>query len=172
MKKIVFVVHCILNTRTMVQDLTTVKKYPGNINDVVEVLIKNKVGVIQLPCPEKAIFGLNRERNTKTAFLKDQKFIKVCEKIANNLIREIKDYQRAGFKTAFILGKRGSPSCGVVETHIEKDGRAFCVKGKGILFEIIEKKLRDAGLNIPLIDFEHEEVKECLEEIKSKLSFD
>lgn len=155
----------------MVQDLTTVRKYPGNINDVADFLIKNKVGIIQLSCPEKAIFGLNRKRSTKTTLSKNQKFVKVCEKIADDLIQEIKEYQKGGFKVAFILGKRGSPSCGVVETHIEKNSKVCCVKGKGILFEIIEKKLIENGLEIPLVDFEHERVKECLEQMGRLLSF-
>ena len=171
MKKIVFVVHCIINTNVMIQDLTTVKKYPGNINDVVRVLINNKIGVVQLPCPEKIIFGLKRRRATKTSFLKNPKFIKVCEKIANNIIQEIKTYQKEGFEVAFILGKRGSPSCGVIETHIEGKSGAFCIKGQGILFEIIEKKLLENDLKIPLIDFEHEHVEECLDEMKKLISF-
>lgn len=171
MKKVVFIAHCIINTNTMVQDLTTVKKYPGNISDAALVLIKNEVGIIQLPCPENIIFGLKRRRCTKISLLKNPKFVKICEKIADKLIQEIKEYQKGGFKVAFILGRRGSPSCGVVETHIEKNGQACCIKGKGILFEIIKKKLIKNNLEVPLIDFEHERVRESLEEMKKLLSF-
>lgn len=170
MKKVVFVVHCMLNTNSMVKGVTRLKKYPGSIDDVLKVLIKNKVGIIQLQCPEKKVLGLLREKDTKTDLLKNQALIKECQRIAKDLVKEIKDYQKDGCQIAFILGQRGSPTCGVVETHIKKDGQSLCVKGSGILFDIIEKKLGEEGLRIPLIDFEHEQVEECLNIIKRLLN--
>lgn len=166
MKKIVFVVHCMLNTYSMVKGVTRLSKYPGNIDDVLKVLIDEKVGIIQLPCPEKKLLGLKREKDTKTDLLKNQALIKECQRIAKNLIKEIKDHQKDGCQITFILGQRGSPTCGVLETHIQKNNQPFLVKEKGILFEVIEKELEKENLKTPLIDFEHEKVEECLKEMR------
>jgi predicted secreted protein len=56
-KKIILVSHCILNQNTKLDECT---HFPGPVWDVVKLLADRGYGIIQIPCPELLLLGLDR----------------------------------------------------------------------------------------------------------------
>lgn len=56
-KKLVLVSHCVINQNSVVLPLA---KAGGPFN-FVDTLLKNNIGIYQLPCPEFKFAGLNRK---------------------------------------------------------------------------------------------------------------
>ena len=56
-KAIVFVAHCIMNQNS-ISDGTA--EYPGSISEIMKLLYKSHVGIVQMPCPELLCIGLDR----------------------------------------------------------------------------------------------------------------
>ena len=56
-RRVVFVSHCILNSNTRADGHAGV---PGVNQRVLELLLRMKVGVVQMPCPEMLCLGLDR----------------------------------------------------------------------------------------------------------------
>ena len=132
--KIAIVAHCLLNQNSRAQGLA--KKPNTIIKEVINFLMRNNIGIIQMPCPEIAYAGVLREPRTKNEY-NTSLFRKLCRKIANDTFHTIKKYNSHGIKTVFILGVEGSPSCGVNEVS-------------GILIEELKILLTENQLTIPI----------------------
>lgn len=162
--KVVFVVHCILNSNAIAVGPKTPAIWPAMVNEVLSFLMEKKVSIVQLPCPEQPIFGFIRKSQTKTD-MDTLEYRKHCRIIAKNVTNLAEGYVRSGFKVLCLIGKRGSPSCGVKKVWIKKDGMDVEVEGKGILIEELLYEFKKRELDIPFIDFERTEVEECLKNL-------
>ncbi len=56
-KNLIFVAHCILNQNS-ISDGTAV--FPGSINELLQLFMDMKIGIVQMPCPEFLCLGLDR----------------------------------------------------------------------------------------------------------------
>ena len=56
-KRVIFVAHCLLNQNS-ISDGTA--DYPGANEEILQILLKAKVGIVQMPCPELCCLGLDR----------------------------------------------------------------------------------------------------------------
>ena len=56
-KKVIVLSHCLLNQNS-ISDGTS--DFPSRFNEVIELLMANDIGMIQLPCPELLCLGLDR----------------------------------------------------------------------------------------------------------------
>ena len=56
-KKLVIVSNCILNQNS-ISDSTA--DFPSRFEEIVELFVTNRIGIIQLRCPELFCLGLNR----------------------------------------------------------------------------------------------------------------
>lgn len=134
-RKIVVVAHCILNQNSRVQGIAY---YAGMINEIVDVMRKHEVGIVQMPCPELTYAGLFRPSQTREQY-DIPAFRKHCRQIASSTVNQIQEYVRNGFKVLAVLGVEGSPSCGV-----EAD--------LGILMEELRSELEKRKVEAPLKD--------------------
>jgi len=131
-RKIVVVAHCILNQNSRVQGIAY---YPGMINEIVDVIRKHEVGIIQMPCPELTYAGLLRPSQTREQY-DTPAYRRHCRQIASSTADQIQEYGRNGFKVLAILGVEGSPTCG-----IEAD--------LGILMEELQSQLKKRKVEAP-----------------------
>jgi len=121
-----FVAHCILNENT---------RYPGGafckgpVDEIVDELQKNGIGIVQMSCPEQRAWGGVLKKYMWLPFgLKNSLLFKlrgalvpifiwhtkrIFQKLADQTALEIKDYSRSGFEVMGVWGIDGSPSCGV-----------------------------------------------------------
>lgn len=56
-RRVIFLSHCLLNQNS-ISDGTA--DFPSQFDEVIELLMKNRIGIIQLPCPELLCLGLDR----------------------------------------------------------------------------------------------------------------
>jgi len=63
-KNVLFVAHCILNQNS-ISDGTA--DYPGYIREILELLVRYDVGIVQMPCPELHCLGLDRKNKYGSA---------------------------------------------------------------------------------------------------------
>jgi len=151
-RKIVVVAHCILNQNSRVLGIAY---YPGMINEIVDILRKYEVGVIQMPCPELTYTGLLRENQTKEQY-NTPAFRRHCRQIASGIANQIEEYLKNGFRVLAVIGVDGSPTCGVDETST------------GILVEELQSELKERKVAVPMKGVRHTRVRQdaaWLEEI-------
>lgn len=118
------------------------------VEPIVDLLKQLDIGIVQLPCPEMAHFGLGRPIGEDTREQYDVlQYRETCSSLADRLVSEASDYLRNGYEVACILGVEGSPSCSVHSAPT----RSGTIPGSGIFFEILVEKLRGANLGIPVI---------------------
>ena len=125
-KRVIFVSHCLLNENT---------RYLGGafrqgcVDEIVDGLQQQGLGLSQMHCPEQRIWGgvLKRSllpmygsRGTLLYRLRHlllPLFLSYTQwryrRLAKEVVREIEDYVRSGFEVVGIVGVGGSPSCGV-----------------------------------------------------------
>lgn len=108
-KKIILASHCILNSNSKVDGLS---QYGGMFTEIIDILGKEDIGVIQLPCPEIIVFGMRRWGHTKDQF-DTLTYRKKCRYLLNDIIEQIYAYKKIGYDIIGVLGVNGSPSCGV-----------------------------------------------------------
>lgn len=150
-KKAVFVAHCILNQNAK---LDKCAHYPGPIRETAQLLLDSGVGVIQLPCPELMYLGLDREteetahptvmeEDTRIARrMRTEKSQAVCQRIVDDILYQIEEYQKHGFEIIGFVGINGSPTCGVNTTWMENKE----VEGYGVLVSLLFDALSQKGI--------------------------
>lgn len=150
-KKAVFVAHCILNQNAK---LDKCAHYPGPIREAAQLLLDSGVGIIQLPCPELLYLGLDREteetahptvmeEDTRIARrMHTEKAQAICQRIVDDMLFQIEEYQNNGFEIIGLVGINGSPTCGVDTTWAEDKE----LQGYGVLISLLSDALSHKGI--------------------------
>jgi predicted secreted protein len=124
--RVVFVSHCLLNQNVRYFGGATC---PGAVNEVVAALQRDRVGIVQMPCPEQHAWGGVDKRYTMPVYGADRTYLRrlrrpatwvfllytrmAYRRLAGRVGREIGDYLRSGHTVRAVIGVGGSPSCGV-----------------------------------------------------------
>lgn len=173
-KRIVLISHCILNQNS-ISDGTA--DYPATIKEIIKLLVESKVGIVQMPCPELICLGLDRgnilgaqkpavmENTRIRSALSKPRSTKKINSMVDQLIFQINEYQKNGFKILGIIGTDRSPSCGVFTTSIDNQE----VAGKGVFIEKLGKELRKNASSIPMIGIKGSETEKAIVAIKKLL---
>ena len=203
-KKVVFVAHCILNENTRYLGGAFRK---GCIDEIVDEIQRQGIGMVQMKCPEQKGWGGLLKKTMwlpmgsgNTIFYKLKGVLLPCfiwntkriyQKIAKEIVAEIKDYRESGFEVLGIVGIAGSPSCGVTRVldirksfeflaNTNMDGldrkrmnelgvHELIIEGKGFFIKAIEKELKKKKINVRF--YEHDLSSEIKgEEVKIELS--
>jgi predicted secreted protein len=166
-KKVVLVAHCLLNQNS-ISDGTA--DFPSQFEEVIDILKTNRVGLIQMPCPELTCLGLDRgdvkgatrpllEENTRIRGLMGaQEHIRMLRHQAEALVSQIQEYHMHGFQFLGVIGVNRSPSCGVETTS--KDGVE--APGKGVFTEVLTETLTQRGISLPMIGTKTSEVESSI----------
>lgn len=133
-KKVIIVSHCILNQNSVVHPLARAK---GAYTAIVERILREEIGIIQLPCPELLHLGEDRPPTTKADY-DTPKFRQLCKTLLENPMKQIKEYMDHDYKIIGILGINESPTCSVL-------------KERGILMEEFESALSEANIQLPTL---------------------
>jgi len=173
-KRIVLVSHCILNQNS-ISDGTA--DYPGTNEDIVQLLINSKVGIIQMPCPEILCLGLDRGaihggeqpvvvENTRIRHsLEKSASVKIIRKLVDQVVSQIEEYIRNEFTILGIIGINRSPSCGVNTTSKNNEE----VDGEGVFIEILRETLEKKKINIDMVGIKGLEISKSLASIQKLL---
>jgi len=170
-KKIVLISHCVLNQNS-ISDGTA--DYPGTNELILKLLVDSKAGIIQMPCPEMLCLGLDRgdiyggEREVVVENTRIRQELEktvpneIINNFVNQIIFQIEEYIKNGFKIMGIIGVNRSPSCGVNTTS--KNNQE--VAGEGVFIEILRKALEEKGIIIDMIGIKSSETENALRDVK------
>lgn len=107
-RKICLVAHCILNCNSKVEGPCSRK---GPLKEVLYALIEKDYGIIQLPCPEMAYYGMRRWGHVREQF--DNPFFrKHCRKLLEPILEQVQEYVTNDYTINYVFTVNGSPSCG------------------------------------------------------------
>ena len=145
-KKVILAAHCILNQNARHVDCAD---FPATMKPLLAVLQEKELGIIQMPCPELMALGLGRDRDvppldTVREALELPDANERLKPLIDDIVYQIKEYQFQGFEIVGILGKNGSPACGVETTSLP-GGPA---PGEGVFVRLLRERLRAEGLDI------------------------
>ena len=156
-RRVLFLAHCALN-QNAISDGTA--NAPALLEEVVAIIqAAGDVGVVQMPCPELHCLGLDRgdrlgasrpvtvENTRIRAALEKDGPRQELERLAAQVVYQIRQYRDSGFQVLGIVGMNRSPSCGVDTTSA--DGRE--VEGQGLFMARIAALLDEAGIQVPRI---------------------
>jgi predicted secreted protein len=169
-KKIVFLAHCVLNQNAK---LDRCAHHQGAITKLINVLLENGIGIVQLECPEMLYLGLDRESDSASISNIESEDTRIADRmaehgaqaivdrIARNTVQQIVDYQKNGFIVLGLIGINGSPTCGVETTW----ANGHEPLGQGVLISSISRHLRDAGQVVPMRGIKALDVDHAVETI-------
>jgi len=146
--KIALIAHCILNQNSRAAGLA---EKSSILNEIVEFLAYNGIGIIQLPCPEVAYAGISRQPKPREQY-NNAEFRRLCKKIAKDFAIQATQYEANGIKLKLVLGVDGSPSCSV--------------DNAGIFMEILRSALNKNGILPPFYNIHHKTLAKDLLKLK------
>ncbi len=165
-KRIILVSHCVLNRCSKVE--RTLPKERADTLKLVEHLMKEDIGIIQLPCPEMYMYGIKRWGHVKSQF--DTKFFRDHSiSMLTPIINQLTDYQKNGYEIVGVVGINGSPSCGVsrvcdgntwggefedIGIINEKVKGLVYTEGSGVFMEELMKLFKSYDINVPFYAIE------------------
>jgi len=174
-KKVVIAAHCLLNQNS-ISDGTA--EMPSQFDAIINLFTSNKIGIIQLPCPEFLCLGLARrdEGGAKRELLEENTRIRtlMCEEgnvetlrnRAQEIAKQLEDYRKYHFKILGLIGINRSPSCGVDTTTI--DGRE--TEGRGIFVKILEDEFLLKNIRLKMVGVKTSREEESVEKIRNLLA--
>lgn len=134
-KRVIFISHCILNQNTVVCPLARAK---GAYTEIIETIMKNGIGIHQLPCPEYRHLGIKRDSMTKEEY-DTEEYRKVCKNISIDTIDMMKEYIENGYEIVGLIGVNESPTCSIRNSE-------------GIFIEEMLELMNKSNLDIKLLD--------------------
>lgn len=173
-RKIILVSHCILNQNS-ISDGTA--DLPCQFTEIVRLLEKNNIGIIQLPCPELMCLGLDRQdkNGSSRELLQENSRIRILMEVESNLnklkalvqpvVYQVKQYLEYGFNIIGIIGINRSPSCGIETTSINNKEE----NGRGLFMDVLIKELNNAGISVNCIGVKTSRVEESVSRVKELL---
>jgi len=171
-KKVIVLVHCILNQNSRFYPDA---KHKGAVVEIIDFLVKKDFGILQIPCIEFLFMGLDRSkhRNGHSGLsgiwhaLNLPEGRKICREIAEDIAIQLRQYIDNGFYVAAVLGKNTSPTCGVALHSIANNE---IVAGPGVFIQELQKIFKEKSLDIPFIGINAEdEPEEVLNWLKINL---
>lgn len=164
--KMVAVINCVINHNARAGRAAV---YPGINHDVLDVLEKHGVGIIQMPCPEMVCLGLLRKREEGVSIrdiLDTPAGWSCCNKLSVSVVDTIDEYLRNGYIVPAILGGDVlSPGCAVPypfpEAGEHVDDNRYGVFVKALLDELYKRDIKIPIRGIR--DSAHETLNEDLE---------
>jgi predicted secreted protein len=145
--RVAFLIECLLNQNA--RDIGAAES-PAMTRPVIKVLADKDVGMVQIPCPEIACLGFERNRapgqSLKQA-LEAAQPAACCRHLAAITARRIQTYLEQGYAVVAILGgNRQSPGC-AVHTTDEQGGRL--TDRSGVFMQALAQELAQRGCQVP-----------------------
>jgi predicted secreted protein len=125
------------------------------------------IGIIQLPCPELIVLGLGRDRGAartiREALERSDSHLRLA-RLVDQVVYQIKEYQSQGFHVIGILGKNGSPTCGVRTLR----GQVFGPE-EGVFMRLLRQLLEAEGLQIGIKGIDDHCQEETIEWVSKRV---
>jgi predicted secreted protein len=137
--------------------------FPAMFEPLIDYLQQKQVGLIQMPCPELYCLGLGR-RAVRVG-LESPAGRQRLERLIDDLVFTVREYLFQGFEIVGILGKQGSPACGVTRTWL--DGRQQ--DGQGVWIRELKRRLVAEELDIAVLGVADQKQDEAISWLAERL---
>lgn len=163
-KRMVAVINCVLNQNARAPDAAV---FPGMNTQVVDVLEKYGVGVLQMPCPEMACLDLPRSRPEGASIrdvLDTPKGRECCRQLSVSVVDQIQEFLENGFKVLAILGGDvGSPGC-AIHLSTGKTNQKI-LEESGVFMRELYAELKKRNIEMPFRGIRDSDQNELAEDI-------
>lgn len=168
MKNLLIVSHCILNNAAKVeQDEAELAEEYKIREELMQLILKKDVQLLQLPCPEFIMYGSQRWGYVKNQF-QHPFYMEQCRKILEPVLLQLQEYAQhvEKFHVLGIVSVEGSPNCGyhltcegewkgeigTDEKRIQDIQKSLkMTENPGVYMEVLEKELQKRNMEIPIV---------------------
>ncbi|MCP3868076.1 MAG: hypothetical protein GY703_08300 [Gammaproteobacteria bacterium] len=144
--RLVVLIECLLNQNA--RDLGAAES-PGFTRDVIELLVKADIGMVQIPCPEIACLGFKRQRAPGESIreaMETPESGRCCQRLAECTTDRIQCYLNQGYEVLAVLGgNEKSPGCAV---HNGVEGEISLSGESGVFMQKLAQELRGHNLTL------------------------
>ncbi len=170
-KKIIILSHCLLNQNS-ISDGTA--DFASQFTEIIDLITANKIGIVQLPCPELLCLGLDRrdkqggqrqllQENTRIrSLMSEEGSVELLKAQVEQVAAQIQEYRSFGFEVLGVVGINRSPSCGIETTT--RDNKEE--KGRGVFMELLEQAFVQRGQRTRMIGVKTSERGESVEKVR------
>ena len=145
--RVIFLIECLLNQNA--RDMGAAES-PACTKAVMDILAEAEIGMVQIPCPEIACLGFERQRAGGQSIrqaLEAPEANACCRTLALATAEKIQSYADQGFEILAVLGgNEQSPGCAV---HTVGESATELKPASGIFMQLLSAELRQRGLDIP-----------------------
>jgi predicted secreted protein len=150
-KTIVAMIHCLLNQNS--RDFGAAR-FPAANTEVIDILIKNNVGMFQLPCPEMVCLGLKRRRPNGVRIrevLDTEECRRCCRQLSVGVVDQVAEFLKFGYRIPVVLGGDvESPGCAVHPQHRPGEPQKLNERS-GVFLKALWEELKRREIRIPFI---------------------
>ncbi len=160
----VFVPFCLLAQGVRATGI--VKHYAAVVTPVLELLMKEKVNIIQMACPELIFDGFHRRPCGKSNYDNPENR-KICHEVAEREVRLMEMFSKSGHTVEAIIGVDFSPSCAVRRLTGNRPGRYQ--EGQGIYIEELRKIMNSRDIKSLFVGVQVYHINDTLRELSDIL---
>ncbi len=159
-KKIILVAQCLINPYCRVHVLG--QNFPLS-HELMDYLMKLRVGIIQYPCPETTAMGLQRNPQGRQQY--DNIFFRShCKDLLETPFLMVEEFLKNGYRLAGYIGLRNSPTCGInwgkhkVNRYNTESPMPVDTPDPdepvlmGIMAEILSEKFHALNMDVPFLE--------------------
>jgi predicted secreted protein len=161
--RVVAVIECALNQNA--RDFGAAR-FPAANNQIVDLLRRYEVGIVQIACPEIACLGLKRSRPSGMslrAAMETPTSRERCASLAKDTAKRLHEYVNNGVRVIAILGgDTGSPGCAVLE---DPCGTGLA-ENSGLFIKALAVALSEYDVTIPFRGLRDSSVKTLSQDVE------
>ena len=159
-KKIILIAQCLINPYCRVHILS--QNFPLS-HELMDYLMKLRVGIIQYPCPETTAMGLQRNPQGRQQY--DNIFFRNhCKELLQVPFLMVEEFLKNGYRLVAFIGLRNSPTCGINwgKHKVNRYNRESPMPVDnldpedpvlmGIMAEILSEKFNALNLDVPFLE--------------------
>jgi len=156
-RRVVVCAHCVLNQNAKLEGLA---RWPGMIEEAVELIRRSGAGILQMPCPEMRYEGIGRFDKSVEQY-RCPAYRELAGEIAREVVGQIESYLQWGYRVPVILAMDGSPSCGIRLASSAPEWRGPVagqnwkppryIREPGVFMAALEEELKRRRIAIPIL---------------------
>ena len=153
MKNLLIVSHCILNNAAKVeQDEAELAEEYKIREELMQLILKKDVQLLQLPCPEFIMYGSQRWGHVKNQF-QHPFYMEQCRKILEPVLLQLQEYaQHVNCGYHLTCEGEWKGEIGTDEKGIQDIQESLkMTENPGVYMEVLEKELQKRNMEIPIV---------------------
>ena len=160
-RKIILIAQCLVNPYCRVHLLG--QNFPLS-HELMDYLMRERIGVIQYPCPETTAMGLMRNPQGRQQY-NNIFFRQHCKELLKVPMLMVREFMENKYRLTCFIGLENSPTCGIhwgkhkVNRYMTEspnpleDADPNDPVLMGIMAEILSEELSADGITVPFLEF-------------------